>query len=74
MSEILQIPSRLVKRLAQVCAEFEELNDQLEDFLISRNPQLLRELRKARREDLAGKTRPYNDLAQQLALPTSSVR
>lgn len=74
MSDTLQLPSRLVKRLAEVCAEFEELNDELEDFLISRNPRLLRKLRKVRREDLAGKTKPYDDLARRLGLPTSSLR
>ena len=68
MSQTLQIPSHLVKRLAEVCFEFEDLHDELEDFLISRNPRLMRKLRKARREDLAGKTRPYDQLASELGL------
>lgn len=63
------MPSHLVKRLAEVCVEFEELHDELEDFLISHNPQLMRKLRKARREDLAGKTRPYDQLAREAELP-----
>lgn len=62
MSQTLQLPSHLVERLAEVCIEFEDLHDDLEDFLISRNPRSLRKLRKARREDLAGKTRPYDQL------------
>lgn len=68
MSQTLQLPSHLVKRLAEVCIEFGDLHDELEDFLISRNPRLLRKLRKARREDLAGKTRPYDQLARELGL------
>jgi len=72
MSETLQIPSRLLRRWVEVCAEFEELQDELEDFLISRNPKLLRKLRKSRREDLRGKTRPYGELAQELGLSPSS--
>lgn len=68
MNQTLQIPSHLMKRLAEICVEFEELHDELEDFLISHNPQLMRKLRKARREDLAGKTRPYDRLARELGL------
>lgn len=68
MSQTLQLPSHLVKRLAAVCVEFEELHDELEDFLISQNPRLMRKLRKARHEDLAGKTRPYDQLAREMGL------
>lgn len=68
MSETLQIPSRLVQKWVEVSAELGELQDELEDFLISRNPQLIRKLRKARREHLAGKVRPYDDLARRQSL------
>ncbi|MGH9352611.1 MAG: hypothetical protein ACRD2G_10695 [Terriglobia bacterium] len=68
MSQTLPIPSHLMKRLAEVCIEFEELHDELEDFLISRNPRLMRAVRKARREHIEGKTRPYADLARELGL------
>ncbi|HEV2499757.1 MAG TPA: hypothetical protein VGY31_09290 [Terriglobia bacterium] len=68
MSQTLQVPSHLVKRLAEVCIKFEELHGELEDYLISRNPRLMRNLRKARREHIKGKTRSYNDLARELGL------
>lgn len=68
MHETLQLPYSLVKRLAEVCVELEKAHDELEDFLISRNPTLLRKLRKARREHIEGKTRPYDDLARELGL------
>lgn len=63
-----QIPGRLLRRLAEVCVNVEQLYGELEDFLLSRNPKLLRKLRKARREDLTGKTRPYDELARDLGL------
>ncbi len=68
MSETQQLPSQLVRRLAEVCADLEELHDELEDFLISRNRHLLRKLRTARREDAAGRARSYDELAGELGL------
>lgn len=68
MDKNAQIPNRLLRRVAHVCVELEDLQDELEDFLIAHNPQLLRKLRKARREDLSGKTRPFPALADSLSL------
>lgn len=33
--------------------------DELEDWLMARNPGIMEELRKARQEDLSGKFRPW---------------
>lgn len=68
MHGALELPSRLVRRLAEVCVELEEAHDELEDFLVSQSPQLLRKLRRARRQHIEGKTRPYDDLARELGL------
>ena len=62
----LHLPNRLVRFSpmkatggtveipTEVLASVETL-DELEDWLMARNPQLMRELRQARRDDLAGK-------------------
>jgi hypothetical protein len=33
--------------------------DELEDWLMAKNPQIMRELRQTRRDDLAGKFKPW---------------
>lgn len=68
ITESPQIPGRLLRRLAEVCADVEQLHGELEDFLLSRNPKLLRKLRKARHDDLTGKTRSYDELTRDLGL------
>jgi len=54
-------------------AEDGEPDDAFEDFLILHNPALLRRLRKARQEQLSGKTRPWEEFKRELALAPGSA-
>jgi hypothetical protein len=58
MGQTVQVPPELVEKFEHATEAFDELQDAFEDFLIVHNPAILRRLRKARREQLAGKTRP----------------
>ena len=66
MSQAIQVPQELVKRFVHATEAFDELQDAFEDFLIAHNPAFLKRLRKARREQLAGKTRSWKDFKQEL--------
>ncbi len=66
MAQAVQVPTELVRRFVDASEAFDELQDAFEDFLIAHNPKLLRELRKARREHLAGKTRPFAEFEKEL--------
>ena len=44
--------------------------DELEDWLTAQNPRLMRELRQARRDDVAGKFKPWKP--RHLECPTES--
>ena len=44
--------------------------DELEDWLMANNPRVMRELRQARQDDLAGKFKPWKP--RLLACPTGS--
>jgi hypothetical protein len=44
--------------------------DELEDWLMANNPRIMRELKKARQDDLVGKYRPWKP--RYLACPTKS--
>jgi len=57
--QTVSLPKHVVERVLRVSAAFEALYDELEDYLIANQPALLRKLRQARREHLAGKTRPF---------------
>lgn len=62
------IPTDLYKKLVRAEEALDDLRDAFEDYLIAQNPRLLRKLRKARREDLSAKTRPFSEFVRELGL------
>ena len=66
MAHTVEIPTDILRKFARASEAFDELHEAFEDFLIARNPKLLRELRKARREHLAGKTRPFAEFLEEM--------
>ena len=61
MGHTVEVPTEIFRKFARISEAIDEFHDAFEDFLILQNPKLLRELRRARREHLAGKTRPLED-------------
>jgi len=66
MATTVQIPTNLFRKFLQAGEAFDKFSDAYEDFLLAHNPKLLRELRKARHEHLAGKTRPFEEFQREL--------
>ena len=50
-AEVVEIPMSVLNSVDTL--------DELEDWLMANNPRVMRELRQARREDLAGKFKPW---------------
>jgi len=74
MGNTVEIPTDIFRKFARAAEAFDDLQDALEDFLISHNPAFLRRLRKARREQLAGKTRPWEEFKRELDRTNSRKR
>ena len=66
MDQMVQVPAEVFDKFLRASRALDELHDAMEDFLIAHNPALLRKLRRARREDLAGKTRPFEEFLREL--------
>lgn len=54
--QTISLPTRVVQKVLNASAALEEL----EDCIIARHAALVKKLRQARREHLAGKTRPFS--------------
>ncbi|MGD1100858.1 MAG: hypothetical protein ABSA59_02235 [Terriglobia bacterium] len=67
MANTVQVPAELFRKLLQAEKALDKFHEAFEDFLITHDPTLLRELRQARREHLAGKTRPFEEFEQELS-------
>jgi hypothetical protein len=72
VSETIQVPASLFKKFLRASEALSELHEAWEDYLISTNPTLLRKLRAARREHVAGRTHPLGDLRRELNLSPSA--
>jgi hypothetical protein len=62
MEETVQVPVSVLKRIADLRGALEALEDELEDYLISRDENLLERLRQARRDDDEGNLRPFAEI------------
>jgi hypothetical protein len=61
MLQSIAIPAKLFEKFLRASQALGDLHDAFEDYLISSNPTLVRKLRKARGEHLAGGTRSFGD-------------
>ncbi len=66
MSKTIEVPVTLIKKLSKATRAFQELEDELEDFLLFSDPEFLAKMRRSRANHLAGKTRPVDDLKKEL--------
>lgn len=66
MGQTVELPTDILRKFARAAEAFGEAQDALEDFLITHNPAFLRRLLKAREEQLAGKTRPWEEFKREL--------
>ena len=65
----MKLPADTVEIPTKVLESVDTL-DELEDWLMAKNPRLMRELRQARQDDLAGKFKPWKP--RHLSCPTGS--
>jgi len=68
MPRTIAVPESLLKKLSRATRAFQELEDELEDFLLINNPEFLAKMRSARASHLSGKTRPLEDLEKDLCI------
>jgi len=68
MSKTIAVPESLLKKLSQATRAFQQLEDELEDFLLLSDPEFLAKMRSARAGHLSGKTRPLKDLKKDLCI------
>lgn len=68
MPKTVAVPESLLKTLSRATQAFHELEDELEDFLLTNDPEFLAKMRSARASHLSGKTRPLNDAKKELCI------
>jgi hypothetical protein len=62
MSETIEIPVSLFRRMVEAGESFQNLEAEVENFMIAKDPSLLSRLQSARESHLAGKVRPFDEI------------
>jgi uncharacterized protein (UPF0297 family) len=68
MAKSVEVPVSLLKKMARAAEAFSQFEDDLEDYLLSRDPQFVARMRDARAAHLAGRVRSLSDLKQELCI------
>jgi len=58
-TETVTLPKRIIEEVLEASEALITLQDELEDYLIGRHSGVLKKLRRAHREHLAGKVKPF---------------
>lgn len=66
MGQTVEVPTEVFNKFLRATRALDDFRDAMEDFFIANNPAILRKLRRARHEDLAGKTRPFEEFMREL--------
>lgn len=68
MPKTIEMPVSLLEKMSKVTKAFEELEDEIEDLLLSKDPNFLEKMRRARKNHLAGRIRPLKSLKKDLCI------
>jgi hypothetical protein len=68
MSETIEVPVSLVRKMARAATAFAAFEDELDDFLLARDDVLIKKARAARASHLAGEVRPLDAIKRELCI------
>ncbi len=68
MQKTIDVPLSLVEKISKAAKAFEELENEMEDVLLAKDPRFLKKMRRARKDHLAGKTRQLMSLKKELCI------
>jgi hypothetical protein len=68
MPKMVMVPDSLLKKFLRATQSFEDLGEELEDFLLTTDAEFIRKMRQARSSHLNRKTRPLSALKKELCI------
>jgi len=68
MSRMVSVPESLLKKISKAGQAFQDLEDELEDFLLVSDPDFLQKMRRSRKAHIEGETKPFQTLKRELCI------
>jgi len=68
MPKTVEVPVSLLDKISKAAKAFEDVEDEMEDFFLSKDALFLKKMRQARKNHVAGKTRSLDSLKKDLCI------
>jgi len=68
MLKTVEVPVSLLDKISKAAKAFEELEDEMDDFFLSKDAVFLDKIRRARKSHTTGKTNPLASLKKDLCI------
>jgi len=62
MPRMISVPETLLKKISKAGKAFQELEDELEDYLLTSDPTFIEKMRRSRKAHIEGNVRPFSQL------------
>ena len=66
--DIIALPRRSVEEIFESMERMAKAQDEMEDYLFMSNPEIIRQLKTSRKQELAGKTKSFDSLLKKYGL------
>ena len=60
MPRMISVPETLIQKISKAGKAFQELEDELEDYLLTSDPIFIEKMRRSRKAHIEGNVRPFN--------------
>ncbi len=68
MARTTEVPVTLLRKMARAADAFAQFEEELEDYLIARDPEIIGRMRAARAAHLEGRVRELSELKRELCI------
>ncbi|MBU0698944.1 MAG: hypothetical protein ABIK98_14055 [Pseudomonadota bacterium] len=68
MSRMISVPETILKKMSKASRAFQDLEDDLEDFLLVSDPDFLEKMRRSKKAHFDNETRPFEVLKKELCI------
>ena len=62
MPRMISVPETLIEKISKAGKAFQELEDELEDYLLASDPTFVEKMRRSRKSHIEGDVRPFREL------------
>lgn len=62
MPKMISVPETLIEKISKAGKAFQELEDELEDYLLTSDPAFIEKMRRSRKSHVEGNVRPFSVL------------